>query len=121
METAVSLLWTELNHSQKGEIKYIFILDWNLYPDSWNGREQVEEEEKQKGKKDKGEEGRKKRGRREGWGMKMILCVSVEENVGTEAVGWNAYILTMGQAGSVASLPKALKNQSYGWPCQLLA
>lgn len=53
--------------------------------------------------------------------MKMILCVSVEENVGTEAVGWNAYILTMGQAGSVASLPKALKNQSYGWPCQLLA
>lgn len=87
METAMSLLWTKLNHSQKGEVKYIFILDWNLYHDSWNGREKVEEE-KQEDKNDGGG-GRKGGERKEGrWGLKIIPCVSAWRRLGAEAASW---------------------------------
>ena len=82
METAMSLLWTELNHSQKGEIKYIFILDWNLYHDSWNGREKGEEE-KLEDKKDRG--GGEKR---VGGGIESdSLCICLKKTVGGEAGG----------------------------------
>lgn len=99
METAMSLLWTELNHSQKGEIKYIFILDWNLYHDSWNGREKGEE--KLEDKKDRGE------GRKEGGGgnWKWFPVHLPEENCWRR--GWRikwTVSLTACQAGSVPAL-----------------
>lgn len=60
----MSLLWTELNHSPKGEIKCVFILGWNLYQDLRNGREEVE------AKHEGGGNGEKK-----GVGLKMTAHV----------------------------------------------
>ena len=107
METAMSLLWTELNHSRKGEIKYVFILDWNLYHDSWNGRKK-EKEEKQEDKKDRGV-GRKE-GRAGNW--KWFPLHLPEENCWRG--GWwlkSTMSLTARQTGSVPVLPEAPWNQ----------
>ena len=116
METAMSLLWTELNHSRKGEIKYVFILDWNLYHDSWNGRKKGKEE-KQEDKKDRGA------GRKEGGAgnWKRFPLRLPEETVEGEADGWKAPCPSLQAERGLSQFSQRLRGISCDWPCRLLA
>ena len=105
METAMSLLWTELNHSRKGEIKYCFYLGLKFV--SWFVKWMRERKRRRRMRRMwGGEEGG-------GAGNWKWFPLRLPEEICWRGGWWlkGSMSLTARQAGSVPVLPEAPWNQ----------